>query len=253
MVRSQCGSADAADSRRAVDESSRLQRVAWTVAIAGAVALHGIILVNVSEHADLLQWWVPVSWLAGVVAADFASGLIHWAADTWGRADLPVIGPRLLLPFRVHHLYPEDFLGRRFLDTNGDVAALTLPVLLGLFFMPRDTAWQHAISVFGLGFSAMGMMTNQIHQWAHTDSPPLPVKVLQNLGLLLGPRAHATHHHRPYDAHYCITTGWCNRPLEAIGFFARLEVVITRLTGAIPRQDERPSCSPANHAQRGAA
>jgi len=55
---------------------------------------------------------------------------------------------------------------------------------------------------------------------------------------VLGRAAHATHHDRPYDAHYCITTGWCNRPLEAIGFFRRMERAITWLTGAHPRQDD---------------
>ena len=250
MDRSHTGMAHGLDARRAVDEASRKQRVAWGIAMAGALVLLGAVVVDVIEHGNLRQWWMPVPLLAGIVAADFASGVIHWAADTWGRADLPVIGPRLLLPFRVHHLYPQDFLRRRFLDTNGDVAAVTIPVLLALLFMPGDSEWQHALGVFGVGFCGMGMMTNQIHQWAHTASPSTPVRVCQKLRLLLPPEAHATHHDRPYDTHYCITTGWCNRLLEAIAFFPRLETVITRLTGAVPRQDELSSCGAGKRAKQ---
>ena len=66
-----------------------------------------------------------------------------------------------------------------------------------------------------------------------------PIRLLQNCGLFLGRSEHAAHHERPYDASYCITTGWCNGPLEAIRFFRRLEAAITRLTGARPRHDDR--------------
>ena len=190
-------------------------------------------------QVDVWQWWVPPAFAAGMLAADLASGLIHWGADTWGRHDLPVIGHRLLVPFRVHHINPDDLLGRSFIDANGDAAFLVTPILLALFAVPLDTVWGGPVAVFGFALCGVGMMTNQIHKWAHMPSAPMLVRVLQKCGLLLGHAEHAAHHEQPYDVHYCITTGWCNRPAEAIGFFRRLERAITFLTGAHPRDDDR--------------
>ena len=195
--------------------------------------------VRLATHLDAWWWWAPLAFLSGMAAADFASGLVHWSADTWGRDDLPVIGRRLLVPFRLHHLDPDDFLRRRFLDTNGDVAFLAVPVFLGLFTVPLDTTWGGPVALFGFALCGVGMLTNQIHQWAHMPSPPRAIRALQDCGVILGRLEHRVHHDRPYDAHYCITTGWCNGPLDAIGFFRRLEGAITRVTGAQPRQDDR--------------
>ncbi len=186
-----------------------------------------------------LTWWAPLAVVAGIASADFLSGLVHWVADTWGRADLPVIGQRVLLPFRIHHINPDDFLRRSFPDTNGDPAAAVIPVLLFVLWMPMDTVGWQVAAVFCLSLCAFAAMTNQIHQWAHMPSPPHAVRILQQVRVVLPHAAHAAHHPGEYDAHYCITTGWCNRPLEALRFFRRLEAVITRTTGALPRHDER--------------
>lgn len=218
---------------------TRAQFIFSACSIAAASGLFAAFAVRVVTLVDLRHWWVVPVLLAGVAAADFGSGLVHWAADTWGRDDVPVIGQRLLVPFRVHHVNPDDFLRRRFVDTNGDVAFIAAAVLAVLLALPLEGQWEGAVAVCALGFCGIGMMTNQIHQWAHMPSPPLPIRILQTLRLLLGRAEHAMHHERPFNARYCITTGWCNGPLERARFFQRLESAITRLTGAQPREDDR--------------
>ena len=220
-------------------ELTRSQFVFSLCSIVGACLLLAALATRIFVLVDVGQWWTMPALLAGVIAADFGSGVVHWAADTWGRDDLPIIGQRLLVPFRVHHVNPDDFLRRRFVDTNGDVAFIAVLVLLALLFVPLETAWGPAVVVFGFGFCAIGMMTNQIHQWAHMPSPPTLVRLLQDCGLLLGREEHATHHDHPFTAHYCITTGWCNRVLERVRFFDRCEALVSALTGAEPREDDR--------------
>jgi ubiquitin-conjugating enzyme E2 variant len=217
---------------------TRAQVVFSVVSIAAAFAACAVLGWRLATRADLWRWWMPFAAAGGMAAADFGSGLVHWGADTWGRDDLPVIGHRLLVPFRVHHLNPDDFLRRSFIDTNGDVAFIAVPLLAALCLVPLDTDRGAATALFGFAFCSIGMMTNQIHQWAHMPMPPRVVRLLQASRLVLGRAEHAVHHDRPYDAHYCISTGWCNRPLEAIGFFRALEHAISRLTGARPRHDD---------------
>ena len=209
------------------------------LSIAVAALLLAVIGYRIARNLDVWQWWLPIALVAGVATADFLSGLIHWGADTWGRDDFPVVGQRLLVPFRVHHVNPNDFLRRSFIDTNGDVALVTIPVVVALLAIPLSGAWGPPLVVFGFACCGVGSMTNQMHQWAHMPAPPRLIGMLQSRGVLLSLGEHAEHHEHPYDRHYCITTGWCNRPLDAIDFFRRMEVAITAVTGAVPRHDDR--------------
>jgi ubiquitin-conjugating enzyme E2 variant len=173
-----------------------------------------------------------------LVAADFLSGLVHWAADTWGSERWPVIGPRVLRPFRLHHVNPGDLLQRSFVDCNGDVALISGMVLLGVLALPAHTEPWTSIGVFLTALAGWSLPVNQVHQWAHDPSPPWIVRTLQRCHLVLARADHAEHHEAPYATHYCILTGWWNRPLSAVAFFPRLERLVAQVTGLRPRAED---------------
>ena len=201
------------------------------------------ILLLATHFARLLMmpvyaWWLPGVFVIGAFGADLVSGIVHWTADTWGRETLPVIGRRLLRPFRVHHVNPDDFTRRGFLDVNGDVAIIVVFFLLAGLFLPLDQPWGRISEVFLFAFCLVGLPTNQVHQWAHMRKPPRLACFLQRAGVILSRADHSRHHVAPFAQHYCIATGWCNRALTAIDFFPRLERLITALTGLAPRDDD---------------
>lgn len=209
-----------------------------TAALAAAAGLLACLALQFGAALDA-RWWLAPVLLLSALAADFASGLVHWFADTWGSERMPLLGPRLLRPFRVHHLNPDDLVERNFIDTNGDVAFGALPFLAAALLVPLEEEFLQALAVFLGGFGACALPTNQIHKWAHQPDPPAPVRWLQRCGLILGRAEHDVHHLAPHATHYCITNGWCNRPLAAVGFFPALEWLVTKLTGAQPRREDR--------------
>jgi hypothetical protein len=87
-------------------------------------------------------------------------------------------------------------------------------------------------------FIVAAMFTNQLHKWAHMPEPPRVARWLQRCHLILTPKDHRQHHTRPFVHSYCITTGWMNPLLNAIGFWRHLERRIHHGTGALPREDD---------------
>lgn len=211
------------------------------IELASILAATGLVIALVFRFAltpGMLTWWAPVACVLAILTADFMSGMLHWFADTWGRDTMPILGRRLLRPFRVHHVNPDDFLRRDFIDTNGDVALLVAPFLILGLTLPLDSSAGRMGALFLAVFGIAALPTNQIHQWAHMSRPPGWITKLQDLRLILGRRQHLKHHTDPYNKHYCITFGWCNEILDTTNFFRSLERIVTRLTGLQPRADD---------------
>jgi plasmanylethanolamine desaturase len=220
------------------DDIGPARRILEGCCIAAAAGLWLVQATRFIVVPSSTPWWSLPLVALGIAAADFLSGLIHWTADTWGSETMPILGRRLLHPFRVHHVNPDDFLRRQFLDTNGDVAIAMLPFLSGMFWIPLETAAGQCVAALLLGFCGIGLWANQAHQWAHMPRPPRLVRLLQDCRLLLSHRVHQRHHRPPHVTDYCIVTGWCNGLLNRMSFFQRLERAVTLTTGFRPREDD---------------
>jgi plasmanylethanolamine desaturase len=197
-----------------------------------------------------LAFWSTHKWLIlaaaafGYILADFVSGFVHWMADTWGSADMPVLGKTLVRPFRQHHVDPKAMTRHDYIETNGANCMVSLPVAAMCLCIPLHIeGWVAPALLVTVSLGSMifwVMMTNQFHKWAHLDPAELPaiVRWAQRSHLILPIAHHGKHHTPPFDTYYCITNGWLNYPLAKIGFFRFLERVMMSLTPLIPRKDD---------------
>ncbi|HUG35958.1 MAG TPA: fatty acid desaturase CarF family protein [Candidatus Limnocylindrales bacterium] len=200
--------------------------VEWS-ALLGFVTLWLVLAARLAQSGpggDL--WLLPVAFALGFLAGDFFSGLVHWFCDSVFEEETPLIGPLLIHPFRDHHRDPLAMTRHAFVEITGN-SCLALAPLLAItgWLLPAPGAGapvaRLALATI-LAFSFATFWVNQVHKWAHMPVPPDAVARLQRGGLILAPRRHALHHRRGGRA-YCVLTGWMNRPLDAIGFFAGVE------------------------------
>uniref|UniRef100_A0A1B6JK45 Lipid desaturase domain-containing protein n=1 Tax=Homalodisca liturata TaxID=320908 RepID=A0A1B6JK45_9HEMI len=224
---------------------SRGKRIQECISVSICVTLIAVNTCLIFYHIHLKN--IPTILLAalcGIVSADFASGMVHWLADTWGSIDLPIIGKNFLRPFREHHTDPTSITRHDFIETNGDNFMVTIPFLGFLLWrLITDSEQQlqrhFAVLCFIFLFAIFVAMTNQIHKWSHTYfGLPWWVVWLQEHHVILPRRHHRYHHVAPHETYYCITTGWLNWPLEVVRFWPALESAITLFTGCRPRDDD---------------
>jgi ubiquitin-conjugating enzyme E2 variant len=183
------------------------------------------------DTAAPAAWWpaLALAALAGVCAADLATGAAHWLFDGFFDESTPGLGPAFVRPFREHHRDPAAIVRHGFLEVSGN-NALALSPLLWLA-APLAGGFGHAFATsaglaFGLAAIAAAFVSNQIHRWAHAERVPHAVRWLQRRRWILSPEAHARHHVGAHDRAYCVATGWMNPLADGLGLFRALERVL---------------------------
>jgi ubiquitin-conjugating enzyme E2 variant len=185
-------------------------------------------------------WMLALAIPLGLLASDLVTGILHWIPDTYGSENTPVLGPSVVKPFRLHHLYPRDICTHKLVETLGNSCIIAVPALsltLYLIWIMPESLWL-APAVICLCILAIGtVLTNQFHKWAHQERPSAIVRWLQRARLVLGPAHHERHHTEPFNKHYCITNGWLNPVLNRVGFFRKIEAGL-RLFGIEPSENQ---------------
>ncbi len=200
---------------------------AATVMQATAIVTMGVILfVHVARLAAVQHGSPGVgaglvigALVAGYLFADFMSGCVHFFFDRFLEETTPVIGPAFVKPFRIHHTDPLDITRHGFLPTNGSNSLVTIVPLLGLFLFNIQEPPGFFVVAMVVVASVATFGTNQFHKWAHEPQPHPIVAWLQRRHWILPVDHHAIHHTWPHESHYCITTGWMNGFLSAVGFW----------------------------------
>lgn len=151
---------------------------------------------------------IPLGWLA----TDLLSGLLHWACDSLGSVNTPLIGNSFIRPFREHHDDPKAMTHHDFVETHGASCFAAIPFLLVAGLMSLNTMYSFLLQAFLLSLAFGSLATNQCHKWAHMDENLIPpaIRWAQHYRLVLPPRHHQLHHTAPFNTYFCMSNGWFN-------------------------------------------
>jgi ubiquitin-conjugating enzyme E2 variant len=190
-----------------------------------AIAAAGVLLagLGVEVVAGAVRagalWCIPVAAIPALLAADLATGCLHWFCDRCFRPETPWLGRLLIRPFREHHRDPKAIVRHAWLELYGN-SCLPVAVLLAVARLGGELDPTRLVSIgahaFLFWFGLAAVTTNQLHAWAHSDCVSRPVAWLQRWGLILSPERHAVHHRGGFDRSYCVTTGWMNPVLDRV-------------------------------------
>ncbi len=167
--------------------------------------------------------------LVSLVVADFITGLMHWAEDTWLKPGKSALLDRFIVNDNIdHHRAPGKIRAGAYWQTNRVCIALAL-VVTAILALCHVHMWEPYLVL------ALLSQSNQVHMWAHSSRPPRPVQLLQRTGLLQPASHHAEHHKRPYASRFCTMTTFLNPVLDRIRFWRALETVAVTCGATVQR------------------
>lgn len=187
---------------------------------------------------DLSLMGVAVALLVGYFFADIASGLVHWATDTWFHEEQ--FG-RAIAIAREHHIHPQHILGYGFLEnaTLGSApSALVIGPIATLTALLPESSFTAGFMIVFLVISVCLFFGTSIHNLGHRHGALALTRLAQRWHLLMSPKHHSVHHRGDQTVRYCTVNGWANYLLDRVHFWRWLERCIQQATGAIPREDD---------------
>jgi ubiquitin-conjugating enzyme E2 variant len=171
-----------------------------------------------------------VGWIATCyLSADFLTGVVHWAEDTWlapGRSRL--LDRYVVLDNIEHHRRPGSIRGGSYWGTNAP-SLIVATIAIALLAVFDVQAWQPYLILI---FASQG---NQIHKWAHSSERPAIVRWLQAIGVFQSRAHHGKHHARPYAVHFCALSNYLNPILDGIGFWIEIERIAAGFGATVQR------------------
>ena len=167
--------------------------------------------------------------ISSIILGDFATGVFHWSVDNYGSIKTPVFGA-VCVAFQGHHDTPWTITFRSFANNVYKICYATIGFLSALMLLNPGPFTR----IFFTLFINWWMLSQEFHKMAHMKVAPPSWKFLQDKGIILSKKEHGLHHTSPFEGHYCILTGICNRVLDNTKFFRHMERIVYKLTGNIP-------------------
>lgn len=126
--------------------------------------------------------------IAAYALCDALGGVFHLLTDRGYNTK------RVVNNFLKHHDYPST---------------MTFDMEPALFGVPIIGVGLYLSSVFLIALGVFVSFAQLPHYYTHFPAP-LPVRVLQKLGIFVSPESHASHHNGVFDHNFCVTAGWSN-------------------------------------------